>query len=53
MPYDSNDSLPPTVKKLSDNKRAAWRAAFNSAHASGEDEATCFKIAWAAAGRAK
>jgi cation transport regulator len=53
MPYASNDDLPPSVADhLPDHAQDIFREAFNHAWAAhGGDEATAFRIAWAAVKR--
>jgi cation transport regulator len=53
MPYASNDDLPPSVANhLPDHAQDIFREAFNHAWAAhGGDEATAFRIAWAAVKR--
>ena len=54
MPYANNDALPDAVKRLPVYKQNLWRNVFNSAFESKKyDEATCFKIAWAAVNKNK
>jgi len=51
MPYTRNDQLPASVRKhLPVHARDIFREAFNHAHAR-NDEATAFRIAWAAVKR--
>ena len=53
MPYGSNDDLPPSVANhLPEHAQDIFREAFNQAwSAHGGDEATAFRIAWAAVKR--
>jgi cation transport regulator len=53
MPYACNDDLPPSVRDhLPPHARDIFREAFNHAWEShGGDEATAFRIAWAAVKR--
>jgi cation transport regulator len=53
MPYGSNDDLPPSVRDhLPPHARDIFREAFNHAWEShAGDEATAFRIAWAAVKR--
>ncbi len=53
MPYRSNDELPPSVRDhLPPHARDIFREVFNHAWQShGGDEATAFRIAWAAVKR--
>jgi len=53
MPYKNTKELPDAVKKLPEKAQRAFMHAFNSAHDSGKDEETSFKIAWSAAGNVK
>jgi cation transport regulator ChaB len=48
MPYSTNTELPASVKKMPEHAQDIFRAAFNSANKKEQDEATCFKIAYAA-----
>ncbi len=52
MPYASNDDLPPSVRDhLPPHAQDIFREAFNHAFARHADEATVFRIAWAAVKR--
>jgi cation transport regulator ChaB len=46
MPYATNATLPPAVKKLSTRLQSAWRKAFNAAFSQYGEESTAFKVAW-------
>jgi cation transport regulator len=50
MPYASNSDLPPSVREhLPTHAQVIFREAFNHAFVQhGRDEATVFRIAWAA-----
>lgn len=48
MPYATNADLPPAVRKLPADKQTQWREVFNAALEQYGDEATAFKVAWAA-----
>jgi cation transport regulator ChaB len=48
MPYAKTSELPDAVQKLPEKKQRQFMAAFNSAHKSGKDETSAFKIAWGA-----
>ena len=49
MPYATIDDLPPAVRHLPTHAQEIFRAAFNAAWDSyGGDEATAFRVAWAA-----
>jgi cation transport regulator len=53
MPYERIGDLPAAqVSQYSGHQREVFRAAFNSAHAEGKSEASCFAIAHSAAKRA-
>ncbi len=47
MPY-TKDDLPDAVKSMPNDAMMTWMKTYNAASASGQDEASCAKIAWAA-----
>jgi cation transport regulator len=51
MPYATIDELPPAVRQLPEHAQEIFRAAFNAASDSYGDEATAFRVAWAAVKR--
>lgn len=53
MPYDTNQELPPSVRRyLPPHAQDIFRAAFNNAfERHGHDETLAFRIAWAAVKR--
>jgi cation transport regulator len=54
MPYAAKADLPDAVQKLPAHQQDVFMAAFNAAWEQHQgDEETCFKIAWAAASKAK
>lgn len=48
MPYNDIMSLPAQVQGLPEKAKSIWMSAFNQAHATGNGEETCLKIAWGA-----
>jgi cation transport regulator len=52
VPYASNEQLPPSVREhLPPHAQDIFREAFNRAFVQYDDEATVFRIAWAAVKR--
>jgi cation transport regulator ChaB len=54
MPYATTKQLPPATKGLPEHAKEVFRGAFNAAHKKNSgDEASAFRIAWAAAKKAR